>query len=264
MGRVHTVNRVDPGEVIWRYTDFAKFYSLLQKSALYFCPALLLRKSEPFELQVPVAHRDEWRGNTVNQLRGVGYTEEAIAEIIVEASKYTDHSPQWALNCWHRNQIESFAMWKVFVGQPEGVAIKTTFDRVRLAFNEDGGQPVTAGNVHYIDYLRGRYSEQVIAQGYEPIFHKAHFYSYEREFRLGINPHFESLPTEDPDWYERPRTKESLSQKVDLETLIEEVRVSPYAAPWFFEMVEQLVRNTIGPKVIVTKSTVFNTEFLTR
>jgi len=47
-------NEVADDQVIWRYMDFPKFFSLIENRSLFFCPAYYLKKKEPFEYEVPV------------------------------------------------------------------------------------------------------------------------------------------------------------------------------------------------------------------
>jgi len=38
------------------------------------------------------------------------------------------------LNCWHRAEYESDAMWKLYAGQSKGIGLCSTPDRMRRCF----------------------------------------------------------------------------------------------------------------------------------
>jgi len=58
-------------------------------------------------------------------------------------------------NCWHCSTVESAALWKIYAGLNQGIAIKSTFQSLKSAFRaaEDdyAGQLVRAGLVEYMD-----------------------------------------------------------------------------------------------------------------
>jgi len=45
-------NEVKDDQVIWRYMDFPKFFSLIETKALFFSPAYRLKKEEPLEFKM--------------------------------------------------------------------------------------------------------------------------------------------------------------------------------------------------------------------
>jgi hypothetical protein len=60
------------------------------------------------------------------------------------------------VNCWHCNDYESFAMWKLFARDTEtghgGIAIRSTKGRLRESVNPDRSKPVAVpGDVAYYD-----------------------------------------------------------------------------------------------------------------
>jgi|HubBroStandDraft_1064217.scaffolds.fasta_scaffold165307_2 hypothetical protein len=57
------------------------------------------------------------------------------------------------ISCWHENDRESVAMWRLYVSGREGVALKTTVGRLRrvLAENSETWRRPTIGRVRYED-----------------------------------------------------------------------------------------------------------------
>src|SRR5215208_3183149 len=142
---------------VWRYMTFTKFMSLVDRSALYF--SRVDRLGDAFEGSFA-------RRNLSGDLR----PEEMIQsyESIEPRSKWVGSAPMtpqlraWSFNygqrstyanCWHMNAYESAAMWSVYSRSGEGIAIQSTYGRLRDSFTSpDHKQLVSIGMVKYIDY----------------------------------------------------------------------------------------------------------------
>jgi len=101
---------------IWRYMDFTKFVSLLDRQQLFFSRTDKL--GDPFEGSCP-------KRNLEPRAELMGDTSERISEYSKWIREFT------AVNCWHMNKYESAAMWKLYLKSDEGIAIKSTFRRLR-------------------------------------------------------------------------------------------------------------------------------------
>lgn len=55
-------------------------------------------------------------------------------------------------NCWHVNANESTAMWRLYLSAHDGVAIKTSFSRMRQAMRAPGKGRLCGGLVSYVDW----------------------------------------------------------------------------------------------------------------
>ena len=144
---------------LWKYLDFAKFVSLLQRRELHF--ARTDKLGDPFEGTYP---RRNW---TLSQDSG-----EALAEIaeINRSSILVD--------CWHQNDYESEAMWKLYADWRRGLVVKTTFLDMRQSYICP--EPISVGAVRYIDYE----SDQIdLTSQLEPYITKRRSFEHEREVR---------------------------------------------------------------------------------
>jgi hypothetical protein len=47
------------------------------------------------------------------------------------------------VTCWHMNECESAAMWKLYSTAKESVCVQTTYGRLRSVLDEDVGQLIT-------------------------------------------------------------------------------------------------------------------------
>jgi hypothetical protein len=80
------------------------------------------------------------------------------------------------VNCWHMNEHESLAMWKLYESQRESICIQTTFRKLETALPHEA----FLGMVRYIDYDRQYIS---VADGFTYITHKRKSFEHERELR---------------------------------------------------------------------------------
>ncbi|TMP58261.1 hypothetical protein [Pseudoalteromonas sp. S1612] len=136
-----------------------------------------------------------------------------------------------AINCWHRNEYESAAMWSLYLKSDEGVAIQT---RVEVLVEElfegapDGYLP-TVVPVKYIDFERDT-PEMGFIGAYRL---KRKSFEHENEVRAVVCKC-------DKDWSisgVEAIPESGISIPVDLNNLIENIFVSPTAPKWFLDLV---------------------------
>lgn len=233
---------------LWRYMDFTKLVSLLFKKKIFFTRADNF--SDPFEGSFPKKEIEVRCNKIRKKLRSGQSDASSLKETAANLSaQYKDNRQYILMNCWHYNNYESLAMWKLFLKSDEGVAIHTSCDRLKLAF-KNFDKAIHIGKVRYLDYESQTFfdgqnfpsEEENIAI---PFIHKRNFFSYENEYRAILND--TSI-----NWEE----EESQSGKfipVDLETLIEKIVVSPDAELWFSDLVQEQVAQ-FAPGLKVEKS----------
>jgi len=131
---------------IWRYMDFTKFVSLLETKSLYYA------RSDKFE--------DRFEGSLTQM--NIHNREIIFQDISPEFSSITKNSIKLNnqkfrefvfINCWHINEYESAAMWKLYSNTNESVAIQSTYLRLCQSF-EIIDTNIFVGQVKYIDYSR--------------------------------------------------------------------------------------------------------------
>ncbi len=204
----------DEDGALWRFMDFTKYVSMLHRRALFFARADQL--PDPFEgLYVP-HHRAGAPGGEIDlRLREEVY-----------------------VNCWHVNQHESAAMWRIYLKGDDGIALRTTASRLRDVLAR-GQETIYLGVVRYLDYEHER-----VPRGHEihPFFCKRKPFDYEREVRAL--------------WRTRERSQDDLGRyfSVSLEHLIEEVVVSPLSEPWLEELVRSVTDRFELALPVVTSS----------
>jgi hypothetical protein len=214
---------------IWRYFDFTKFVSLLDRQALFFARAD--RLSDPFE-------GSDSKPTVIGRPRALELAGIPKADILKVASwlgRFNRDIRAFILvNSWHMNDHESAAMWRLYLKSDEGVAVRSTFKRLAESF-ANSPDVVFIGKVKYIDY-----DTEPIPQDnlFYRCLHKRKSFEYEHELRAITV----KLATKGQ---EIDFTKELSDDEcyviVDLNVLIERVLVSPTAPKWFHQLVKSIV-----------------------
>ena len=227
---------------LWHYMSFAKFCSLLERKALFF--SLVGDMEDKYEGFIyPPTPRDH--GDPLHQAEELG---RELLHLLARMS---------LISCWTESSYESSLMWKAYAGS-EGVAIRTTFQRLQKSILSVDELPVTFGRVEYVDYRQ----KEVSRFGWTPLFHKRMEYRQESEVRAvlpgppykeGIEGNYRTLlgVTLDPDVAEQ----RGRYVPVNLEVLVKEIMLPPRVAPWFVQVVESAIQNS-SVRAHVTRSSI--------
>ncbi|MFC1995070.1 hypothetical protein ACFLVK_01525 [Chloroflexota bacterium] len=218
---------------IWRYMDFTKYVSILNKSALFFVRAN--KMNDPFEGSLPQA----------NIRARSNIHEQPLKDILENVSEMAKDSMQYTLiNSWHMNEYESAAMWKLYLKSNDGIAVQSTFTRLKDSI-QDKDYSVHIGKVEYIDY-----NTETIPQGipffnpkylpsfnfFSPTLHKRKSYEHEQELRAITLV----LPTPAP--HALADHEDGKYIKTDLHTLIERVYLAPTCQDWLLDLVKSITK----------------------
>lgn len=207
---------------VWRYMDFTKFVSLLEKHELWFTRTDKLK--DPFE-------------GTLSKMSLYidGVVPEQSAEYDRLVKIVRDSQNEWrkwiVVNCWHLNEYESAAMWSLYIKSDCGIAIQSTFDKLTRSFDGYPEKSVYAGLVHYRDY---DIANVPVTFPFTAAMYKRVSFEHEKEVRaLIINKEKEVALDAEPIF-------EGLSVPVDLDTLIERIYVAPQVGDWAYELVKNI------------------------
>lgn len=162
-----------------------------------------------------------------------------------ESTKVVDEKPEdYAISCWYAATHESAAMWHLYAGSDDAIAIRTSFGKLRAALPDC----IKIGLVKYADYNQQWISEQ------DPIhrfMYKRISFKHEAELRAIINLGDSKAP---------------LNGKIidgnyivglDLNRLITHVFVSPKSQDWYFELVRK-VCTRYGLKAQLIRSSLYD------
>lgn len=209
--------------------DFTTFMSMLANGALFFS------RADHFS--------DAWEGaHTAENVRQrplqFGASEIEAPMIMELTSKfYRSLRLHTFMSCWHLNEVESAAMWKLYVSNNEGIAIQTTFERLIGSFQGDDNElfQVHVGKVEYLNYGQDVFKE---GNTFIPFLHKRLSFEHERELRAIIQA---VLPGDRPLDESEPYA-DGLMVEVDLKTLVESIYIAPTSEDWFVALVDSAVK----------------------
>lgn len=229
--------------------DVTKLLWILQNNALYFARCDLL--GDPFEghytrafsearkqfIEFMIKEHPPENLSLPNYEKTMGGNYDRMIQAVIDSKQ------QYFVNCWHLNEIESGAMWKLYTSMNDAVCIRTSYKSLAKCLPDD----VFFGMVTYINY-----EQEVINFGnsLNYISHKRASFAHEREARGVI-------------W---SRASPSLNRKtvnenrgmvvsVDVKELIKEIYLSPSANPPLLEVITKLVKD-FGLNILVKQSEV--------
>lgn len=205
----------DPHLPIWRYMDFHKFISLLHFKRLHFTRAD--KFEDVFERKMSDLLLKDWpavRKESYEKIR----------------RRHSNSTPRTFISCWTNLDKESYAMWQIYA-KKNGVAVQTTVNNLQQAL---GDSKVMIRKVHYLDFSGSGhgYNGSDFWDEKEGLLYKNFFvckpkaYEYEREIR--------ALMVADSE-------EGSVNIPVNVDALIENIYISPFAGSWFVDLVEDLV-----------------------
>ncbi|MGV8018571.1 MAG: DUF2971 domain-containing protein [Ignavibacteria bacterium] len=236
----------DPEETtLWRYIDFTKFVSLLESSSLFFPSAKELQKIDPWEGSVL---KRELEHDLKQEL---SFWNRSKNRNVILKSDY-EHLKEWAdsqnnaykqqcninfISCWHYNNTESAAMWRLYLKSNEGLCIKTDIGLFKKSF-DNAKENVYIGKVRYKDYKNDIYYTDYDmskiglagANMFLPFIHKRKIYEHEKEYRAIVS-------VTDDSW----KGKNGILVNVDLNLLIKEIIISPSSPDWFKNIVQSII-----------------------
>ena len=240
---------------IWRYVDFAKFVGMLDSGELYLARADTF--VDPFEMAVP---RLDVAGARQAALQTLTASPQARAGVLAylalhgsrtveELSRVPDellarellrlNNHALYVSCWHINDDESAAMWTVYLGGREGVALQTTVGALRAELDRGSGDtPVYVGAVTYLDYDRKSWGPY---RPFNPVMHKRRSFAHEQELRaVVVRPTWDEL-ADYADHPERLPATTGVGIPIKLDNLVTRVVCSPRAPEWYVDLVASLL-----------------------
>ncbi len=209
--------------VIWRYTDFTKLLSLIDRESLFF--TRVDKFEDPFEGSLSKANV---------KLRPSNFTGNLPHEEIATLSEfYKAFVKLTYVNCWHQGSYQSAALWQAYLQSCNGVAIRSTFARLRDSFRLTDYK-VRIGKVIYINYKKDLMPEGALY----PYFHKRKNFKDENELRAVIQE-FSYKDNGEIDWDKSP-FNDGLYVEVDLEKLIDKIYLGPKCPKWQVEVIHEV------------------------
>jgi hypothetical protein len=215
---------------LWRYLDLPKFLSLVVSGELYF--SQLAKLGDPHEGTVT---QKNYESELLSYLRvsrihpGAHPTPEQMRDQRLTMREHT------FVACWHQNPVESASMWRSYAPSGFGVVIESKFERLKRVFDGFPGLGYV-GKVSYIDRDRDMIDRSSL---FHPILTKRNNFDQEREVRAFLFERDGPIARSSRDYVEG--TCDGVSIPICLEDLAISLRVSPRSAPWFRDVISNLL-----------------------
>jgi hypothetical protein len=142
-------------------------------------------------------------------------------------------------SCWRMGK-ESEGMWRLYCGQKDGIALRTTCAKLKDSITDDATR---LGQVTYIDYAAGGMPHDNFLYA---VMFKRDGFADEHEVRLlrYLQGDADAV-LRDPELKPGPSVRK---MKWDVRSVLEQIVVSPYSDPWYFDTV-QLAVQKLSPEV---------------
>lgn len=205
---------------IWRYMDMVKFQSLLTEKAIRLCRAdLLQERFEGTYSRHQIEDMDNW-------FKKIGKSDMTDIE---KKNRKIDRLKTY-ISCWCISDCDLDLMWKAYVGNYPGVAIKSSVRRlINICDNEVDNLPIDISTVTYFDHVEG---ELINYFGTPTSFlYKDNHFKLDNELRIIHYPNIsEPTPTH-------------VLLPIDLNELIESVVLKPKVKDINLQYIIELLRN---------------------
>jgi Protein of unknown function (DUF2971) len=224
---------------LWRYMSLPQFLSVLDTSALFFPSVATLSEGDPYEGEPVIAKFRHAEAQGESELRKL-----RLRSAVFKHLNF--------FNCWHMNDNESDAMWKIYSHRTEGVAIQSTVKRLMESFR-NSPDTVYMGEIKYVDHNRFDASELESFAMSDYMFKRLAF-QHEKEVRVGTYRQDVRIEFFDESGFVKDQEgvtaedillspyRKGVSVNIEVPTLIERVVVSPLAASWFSDLVVSLCK----------------------
>ena len=214
-------------QIVRRYFDLPKFLDLLRSQSLY------LRRADGFI--------DRFEGALTPAIRAALDEAHLKKQISYTANEFYQKARQGHfVSCWNHGAKDNMALWQLYGGAATSVVVTSTIDKL-LGAAFRWGEVVLFHKVRYIDHFKN--PNMIVGGGSDLLQFKHEAYQYEREVRIVVS--------RSSDWKSNPSgIRLPLG---DLNEVIRSIVVAPEAAPWFFELVEDVTRK-YGVRMPVRRS----------
>jgi hypothetical protein len=194
--------------------DLPKFIDLLRSRSLY------LRRADGFSDRFEGALTPSTRA-AIDSDRDSGRPTETADDFYERCRKGT------YISCWTLGKKDNMALWQLFGGSENSVAITTTAGRLsRMCLGWDENSVIE--KVNYINHFKD--PDIVVGRHIDPLRFKHEAFVFEREVRLMLP--MQTSWRYNPDGLRRPIR--------DINDLVTGVVVAPDAGAWFLELVQDL------------------------
>lgn len=216
--------------VLMRYLDLAMFIDLISTETLFVSPATWFD--------------DQLEGTLPEQIRESYLNDPLVIEHLGSdpiEEREEQNRIKTIISCWTKGPKDNMALWKIYGGSTQSLAITTSFDKLvqSTLLWKDDLSGVNFKDVVYIDH-EGDLPDGAYSLSYETFGLKNEAYSFENEVRMIVTRNHLKNPS-------------PLRLKIKPNYLIESIIIAPEAGDWFIELVKS-VTEKYGISAPVTHS----------
>jgi len=223
---------IDGDTMVWRYVDFAKFYSMITSKSLFLCRA----DNFPDEFEGSYSDKNLIQRSGLDRMRCD--TAPCDRGIQSRRPRYSNEELRKRMNicCFHLSDHESTAMWELYTIEKQGIAIQSTINRLNKSIDESFD--IVIGKVNYVDYREEKIAE---ISEFHPFLSKRIFFRHEKELRVLLLHNQTEI---------KNLNQFGTTLPINLDSLIERIYISPKSSTWFRELIEHsLEANDLGCSV---------------
>lgn len=236
--------------ILWRYMNLEGFLSFVLRKKISFCRLDIMRNIDKYE-GTSSRYQLEASDVVIKLLHAIGEkTGNAILKENVQIEKSMEFAREeinkiFYVNGWHVNKTESTAMWDSFAKLNTGIAIKTTFGKIKKWIGS-----VNNGEIYNIEYDVVKYdSLEYTLDDCRPLLRKEKYFTHENELRLYFQYNDDSKSTlvnEYRDGISSSSLYVNNPERIDIdvtsiEELIDEIIINPKAEEWYIGLIKELL-----------------------
>lgn len=261
---------IEENYTLWRYMSLDKLINLLSTNSLFFTPLSSYRETDPFEGLLPKnaltflqeIFQEKSIENSIDAFISTKdipiKTHNLINELITQSNQtqkdlikkyYRTIADAQLVNCWHANNRESEAMWRLYSDNGKGIAITTNIELLIKAFQDtDTDKTINVGKVRYLDFDNHNFSiSDCTVDGYILPLIKRDSFRHENEVR--IHTSFDLFGKSLDEVQITPCVL-----PVNVSALIEQIYISPYAKEPFVSSTKEICKlyNIDEDKIIIS------------
>jgi hypothetical protein len=219
---------------VWRFLDLPKFLSLLHSGSVHFA------RADQFE--------DPYEGRVSDRMNAhIREHDRVIGPALGQMANWI--RTDTFISCWHLSEHESATMWKLYSGADVGLAVVTSYGKLRNALDRDS-RAILLGVVRYGHDYGAEVALDVLAR----FMNKRKSFEHEKEVRAVIWRIMNNHPKSGEQYV--PSAETGMRVEVDLNELVDEVLLAPTAPAWFVPVLSHLAAK-LGYSFAVRQSSLY-------
>lgn len=230
-GKPRVSPELDDQDVLWRYLEAAKFLDFLHHQTLFFT------RGDRFEDKFEGAFTKSLKHSIERSYKdnNIDYTFDQFRRRLRE---------RVFVNCWHRGQDDSMAMWQIYGKSSCSLALTTTVGQLRQSLEEQDLRYELA--IEKVQYVKHWDDPELDIAPYSRVFaYKTNPYEYENEVRVLIDRFHGEFDSGMPE--------DGMPIKVAHKTLLRSIVIAPEAPAWFESLIREVAQR-YGITVSVSRS----------